>query len=929
MEDVSGVEAGRPDFSCHKAHFGLFAGPFGFLIIVMQSANFGTEVPIIRLNVGKVPSVEREKGIKNGEICLSDFWAKTTSNGLPNTCVRAHCLHVGAVARAMAGSLPAAVQLLLPEGYACLIAAHDIGKISPGFQLKCAAWRDRWQQLLGLAAEGHETRHAWTSQKFLASCQKKPPRWMMALGGHHGRYLCADTVPTQMPFGQKSSGSGIFDQCRNELLQLLVTEFGPLPSEEKVPKGARLHWFTGAMIFCDWVGSNTTWFTSDPALQCRDNAAIRAREALGDIGVHAHAVHPQLSFADLFGFDNPRPLQTALVEAMDAPGLYIVEAPMGEGKTEAALAGAYRRWHEGGERGLYFALPTQLTSNRIRDRVENFFCRVVADESALALVHGNAWLTENRIRPFDPQPTGGHGQEPDNASEANSWFADSRRAMLAPFGVGTIDQALMAVVPVKYSALRLFGLGGKVVVIDEVHSYDPFTAALVDRLVQWLLELGGTVVVLSATLTAARRASLVEAAGATEEGAPTDYPLLTKVACGSPEATHIRIDGTPPLAREVRIVMMPATDEDWMNEVVAAAETGACVLVIRNTVDLARESYSALSACCRDFGIKFGLVHSRFTQADRDSNETQWTRLLGKDAAHRPRKGAVLVGTQVLEQSLDIDADFLVTDLAPTELILQRIGRLHRHARPRPIGFEGPRCVILRPQVNWQSDRVEILEALKPHRFIYPPFALYMADRIWNCRESVALPDDIRRLLEDSASVPGDLPEVVDGLRRELEDAVSKMRGTAWMNGVFKSLPTDDKEGGQTRWNMKPSAHLVVLERTPLQQGNRIELAFPCGTKRSLHEGRFDFPLARLLNLHAVRVPAYVVRGLHSRQPRWLVEHMRDAVLAVRDETNRLVPWPEDDGSREFFYSAETGLRFSRSPRIETRDPNEEEETWY
>lgn len=748
----------------------------------------------------------------------------------------------------------------------------------------------------------------------------------MALGGHHGRYLCADAAP--MTLGSKSIGSGIFEQCRNELLEVLEAEFGPLTSVEEVAKGAKLHWFTGAMIFCDWIGSNTTWFTSEPALERRDTAAARARMALGEIGVHAHAVTPQLSFPDLFGFRDPRPLQRTLVEAMDAPGLYIVEAPMGDGKTEASLAGAYRRWSEGSERGLYFALPTQLTSNRIRDRVEKFFRKVVAKESALALVHGNAWLTESRIRPLDPQPTGGNSEEPDNASEANSWFSDSRRAMLAPFGVGTIDQALMSVVPVKYSALRLFGLGGKVVVIDEVHSYDPFTSALVDRLVQWLLELGGTVVVLSATLTAARRASLVQAAGATEERAPTDYPLLTKVAGGSTQAHHIRVDGPPPPARQVRIAMAAAV-EDWTNEVADAAEAGACVLVIRNTVDLARESYSALRARSRDVGIEFGLVHSRFTQADRDENETRWTSVLGKGGADRPRKGAVLVGTQVLEQSLDIDADFLVTDLAPTELILQRIGRLHRHTRPRPPGFEAPRCLIIRPRVDWHSNRTGILEALTPHHFIYPPYALYMAERIWGCLESVDLTGDIRRLLEDSASVPGDLPEAVDELRREMENAAAKMRGTAWMNGVFKSLPTDDRDGEQTRWNMKPSAHLVVLAKAPLQRGHRIELTFPCGTTHLLDEGRFDFPLARLLNLHAVRAPAYVVAGGRSRQPRWLADHMRDAVLAVRDETNRLVPWPEDDGRREFFYSAETGLQFSRSQRTGIRHTTEEEETWY
>lgn len=852
---------------------------------------------------------------------LSDCWAKTDECKKPSLGITQHCLSVGAVAEALSKLLPSALRFFFPAGGVCLIAAHDVGKVSPGFLLKSDDWSSKWRTRLGLVPDGHETRHAWASQKFLASrYADQPPRWIMAVGGHHGRYLCAEAKPATLPFSS-SIGYGLFEDLRHELLAILEKQFGPLPDPENIPKGAKLHWFTGAMIFCDWIGSNTTWFPASNAA-CAGKFSETARSALQEIGIHRTGVKARLGFEDLFGLGPARPLQEALVGAMDSPGLYIVEAPMGGGKTEAALAGAYRRWSEGSERGLFFSLPTQLTSNRIRDRVEDFFQRVVSEESALALAHGNAWLLENRIRSLQPQLAGAPGDS-DNASEANAWFSDNRRAMLAPFGVGTIDQALMAVVPVKHSALRMFGLGGKVVVIDEVHSYDPFTSALVDRLVSWLIELGGTVIVLSATLTAPRRASLVAAAGGKEDATPAAYPLLTKVATGNPLAEHFPIDPPQDAEREVGIRMVPANDKLWMNEVARAARNGACVLVIRNTVALAQESYRALKPHCPESGIEFGLIHSRFTQADREKNETRWTGLLGRGGSTRPKNGAVLVGTQVLEQSLDIDADLLVTDLAPTDLILQRIGRLHRHHRQRPAGCEKPLCIILRPDVDWGATRADVEQALSPHRFIYPPFSLFMADTVWSGVDSINLPSDIRPVLEKSADGRGSHPQAILEFREEMNAATERMRQAAWMNGIFKAPAAGDTEGAETRWNIQPSAWIVVLAKQPIRSGRRMELEFPDGTTRSFDEAAFDFPLARLLQLHAVRTPAYLVRGLPRES--WLSNHLSDAVLAVRDDTNRLVPYPESAASYHFTYSPQNGLEFSKTKP----DTPQEDDSWY
>lgn len=202
---------------------------------------------------------------------------------------------------------------------------------------------------------------------------------------------------------------------------------------------------------------------------------------------------------------------------------------MGMGKTEAALAAAYRRWDEGSERGLYFALPTQLTSNRIHLRNSAFLKNIVAEVSTHILAHGNAWLHDDRARSFCPATTSPGSSSPD-ATEATRWFSANRKPLLAPFGTGTVDQALMAAIGTKHSALRLFALSGKVIIIDEVHSYDPYTSALVDHLILWLREVGCTVMVLSATLTAKRRGEMIRKVGATESSPPPQaYPLITKV----------------------------------------------------------------------------------------------------------------------------------------------------------------------------------------------------------------------------------------------------------------------------------------------------------------------------------------------------------------------------------------------------------------
>lgn len=776
-----------------------------------------------------------------------------------------------------------------------------------------------------LAPDLYEQDHAKSGQYILAKWATAPQRWLISVGGHHGAYQSLS------PRGslRNRADHPALAQIRSDLLQEFCELFGPEP-DEAVEESPRLHWFTGWMIFCDWIGSSSQWFPfNDLGPLTADTASKRATGALHAIGWSSRSVLAMSSFQSVFGF-SPRPLQASLLEAADCRGLYIVEAPMGVGKTEAALAVAHQRWSKGDERGLYFALPTQLTSNRIHERIQCFLERVVENPTALALVHGNAWLGDQRITPI--LPASPDRESVAEAAEVNRWFSDSRKSLLAPFGTGTIDQALLSVLPAKFSALRLFALSGKVIVIDEVHSYDPYTSAILDRAVSWLIETGSTIIILSATLTAKRRAELVAAAGAVEREVSDSYPLVTKVPVGATHATTISPPADDSRSQTITIEHIDPESAIWIDEAVNAAEAGACVLIVRNTIASAQQTYREVVSRCRSgLGINFGLLHSRFPQFRREQNESRWMQLLGKGDGARP-KGAILIGTQVLEQSIDIDADILITDLAPTDLILQRIGRLHRHLRPRPEGYLTPRCLILIPSVDWNLEMKTIRNQLGASSYVYPSFSLYQAQRVWRALTSIRLPAQIRPVLEESHRVPDELPCGAQAALEELNSLIEKMQNTAWMTDVFKLPAVDDTKSTQTRWNSQASGWVVMLRDDVTSASGLTRLEFLNGETIEFTPGQFDFNLARQLHLNACRVPIYLIRDSMSLgiQPAWLHQHMPSAILAYGSSESIECRFHAASAQPAYrlFYREDIGLWHERTEAAHTLD-SDEEESWF
>lgn len=422
--------------------------------------------------------------------------------------VAEHCQIVGEVARELMARYPAGLRdVLFPDGAALAAAGHDIGKVSPCFFQKL--WRACTTPpdgLLALAVNPDLERnwggHAGVSQ--VAAQAEGAPKWVPEiLGQHHG---------FSPPVEGKRADAEVFGGApwqaqRHALIEELKRRLGmDWPQPASVAQ-ARL--LAGLTSVADWIGSGK--FFEDPALPWQPRIA----QALDEAGFVTLRYRRGLSFAEVFGFE-PRAAQTQLIEAAAVPGVYVLEAPMGLGKTEAALYAAYRLLQRGQACGIYFALPTQLTSNKIFERFNRFLERVLAADcpQRALLLHAHAWLVETEM-----------GEE---GRPGGAWFHQSKRGLLAPFAVGTIDQALMAAMHVKHGFVRAFGLAGKVVILDEVHTYDAYTSTLLDALVKLLRELHCTVIILSATLSRARRSCLLG------EPLQTDaYPLITAVSEGA------------------------------------------------------------------------------------------------------------------------------------------------------------------------------------------------------------------------------------------------------------------------------------------------------------------------------------------------------------------------------------------------------------
>ena len=707
-------------------------------------------------------------------LTLSQCLAKTYGKKQAGRDIVTHCQIVGEVARELKNRMPEWLKSdLFPNGSELIAACHDIGKVSPTFQEKI--YRGTANYAKNSLPELHNINpdleknwggHAGVS--YAAARQLNVGKFIPEiLGQHHGYSPKVQQLANDAVFGGDA-----WQQRRAELVAELQTLLDCKFPKIENPEQALV--LAGLTTVSDWIGSSSLFDNPENDWQ------QFIKFALDNAGFVQPQIKPDLTFSEIFGFA-PRNSQTKFFESATQAGVYILEAPMGLGKTEAALYAAYQLLETQKATGIYFALPTQLTSDKIHGRMNLFLEKILQIESThqnALLLHSHAWLKELAV---EGNPNG-------------SWFDQGKRGILAPFAVGTIDQALMAVMNVKHGFVRAFGLAGKVVILDEVHSYDAYTGELLDELVSVLRKLHCTIIILSATLTKERRKNLLN-----QDVTQSAYPLIS----AKPNTEQLRELSVEALATHEVAVYCCQNEDDAIDEALQRAEQGEQVLWIENTVNQAQAIFKRFSAI--DLPIEYGLLHSRFLKIDREMNENYWVDLYGKDnATQRQAKGRILVGTQVLEQSLDIDADFLVSRFAPSDMLLQRIGRLWRHENLRPAPARREAWFLV-PDLKAAIEHADLFgDSAK----IYAPYVLCRSLQVWHDLKNVALPLQIRELIEATYVERTEQGEMQNH-KSKLEKERVKLRQLALV-GLSKA-GTTQPENVSTRYSNIDNVQVLLL----------------------------------------------------------------------------------------------------------------------
>jgi CRISPR-associated endonuclease/helicase Cas3 len=678
---------------------------------------------------------------------------------------------------------------------------HDIGKANRGFRARVdpqappvghidqLAWvffgnglairvRDRLIGVLGL-------------ERLFSWCSGGAEGLVHAVFAHHGRPWRTEALPPCHQFWERGpEGDPVADlqPMRDALDRWFRVAFEEAPLLPTAP--AFHHHFAGLLMLADWLGSDERFFSfangTDPdRLSFARDQSTKALATVG-LGVeHSRTALPQtLSFQSAFSIEKPRPIQVQA--AVPKAQIAILESETGSGKTEAALWRFVSLFRRGVVDGLYFALPTRVAATQIFERVKRFRDRIFSevDRPAVVLaVPGQIRADEAeavRLPGFEVQ----WNDAPQDAPELRArWAAEHpKRFLAAQIAVGPIDQALLGVLRIRHAHLRGTALLRHLLVVDEVHASDRYMESLLAGLLRDHAAAGGHALLLSATLGAGMRSRILDVPTTTlTESAVLPYPALTFSEAGEERRVAVETSGNE---KTVSIASFPiiSVPVEVAKLAIEAAQRGAKVLVVRNTVATAIATARALETLIGRsspalFRVESStgelvptLHHSRFGPEDRRLLDATVQQQIGRD---RPNGGVIVVGTQTLEQSLDLDADLFLTDLCPVDVLLQRIGRLHRHGRLRPAGFERPRAVVLVP-----AERDLLVGRLS--RFglgmgrtggVYEDLRIVeLTWRLIETQSTWSIPSMNRQLVEAATH-----PESVSAIERELSQ-----RGSAW-----------------------------------------------------------------------------------------------------------------------------------------------------
>jgi CRISPR-associated endonuclease/helicase Cas3 len=787
-----------------------------------------------------------------------NLWAKTTELGTPSWHpLILHLLDVAACAGAILQREPETTRQRMAEVLGLpweeakpwillVVACHDLGKASPGFQHKWpgakALLADSGLEIPRMPDTGFN--HAFVSQIALAELlqgqgwpQELAELSSDAVGCHHGS-RAGPTTLDRLAGNRNAIGRESWVVARREIFEALRLILGAKDAPVKPTlSGPDFMLLSGLASFADWIGSDEKNFPFGKQEECADlgkwfaGRRQNAEKALDSIGWQPRELlseHHQ-PFNEVFNFP-PRPLQTAVadfIQNTNEPCVLLVEAPMGEGKTEAALCAFLDLQRNMGHRGLYVALPTKATGNAMFNRVLNFLDSMkIGRILDLQLLHGAAKLNDNFERLKISNVYNSDEKDGEGKIRASEWFTRKKRALLSEYGVGTVDQALLPILPVRHHFVRLWGLANRVVVFDEIHAYDAYTGTLLLHLIRWLLALGSSVILLSATLPPVFRRKLAEVVGAGFPNQEAAYPRVSIFKPGSMEQRHFQAD--PSRKRHVILKGIAPDIEAIHTGLRGNLAGGGTGLALVNTVQRAQELYQAFPEGMRlesngicigkklSDGTEIYLFHARYPADKRQVREDAVLETFGKKERRDGRK--ILIATQVAEQSLDLDFDVMITDLAPVDLVLQRAGRLWRHERgPRAVkepclfvsGLMGDKAPSFGKPLWWDK--------------VYREDLLLRTWNLLQSKKSLVLPDEIDVLVQ---AVYEGLDEMVpDSLRERLMDAEIEWEGqtSAYRNlahQAFIGFPDDASWNEPARYAKAdeddPGLHPTLVAQTRL-----------------------------------------------------------------------------------------------------------------
>ena len=734
--------------------------------------------------------------------------AKSKGHTMVEKTLWRHSWETLAICTAIYETLPKRVKRLLPHNVFVLAFIHDVGKSSYCHQI---------------VHMRHSHCRAGEAAVFFYNKRSKQGEIAgNVVGWHHG-----ERTPPYSNSHNEYNGDIGYNLTRLKMLDDAQKLFGSVG--KLTPRNATM--LTALITISDWLASEDNSFPADwtpPINASIDSIALdtngelmkQARKVIEKSGF-CNVFKPKkpLKFEKIFG-KKPRKFQTALAKLLNKRGIYIVEAPPGSGKTKGVNHVVSNFLSKDLASGMAFANPTKFLSNQQADDVD---AMLIATYEGFQQKDEELKKLGKRLRPakvshssaiYDA-PTSGRVENID----VSRFFDRSKLVLLNPFSVGTIDQLMMSILNVHHFYLRFFGLAGKIVVIDEYHSYDGYMTPIINRLCKMLYDIGCTVILVSATMPT-WKINEFKFGVAPKVNQPTGmkpYPALHDVLRGKVYALP---PVTEPEPRKVDISWIQK--DDVASKALTLASLGANVIIYANTVQSAQDYCTNLERMINVKNIPIELFHSRFMHSDRDAIQNKWMRTVKagsrEDATIKRPQGAVYIATQVAEQGMDLDFDFVFSELCPMEALIQRLGRGRRDDANNP--YRAPICSATSELFIIDCITIEGKDFFGTSACMYMEYLLHATKICLQSISHIQIPDGIPALVDMPYNIT--IPAGQAAIKQYLEDY---NKNKLWLEHkakgkIIDGLPTDfsftekddEEQGSQTRLTI-PEVECFIIKK--------------------------------------------------------------------------------------------------------------------